>query len=141
MDETLEASRQLLERLPDSAKKRELDGTVRELDQLTTRIKLMNRMLVAAKSAYGGDLPGALRLFAELLADQERELGRDDEFTLKTRSAIGFATHQSGDARQALRLSAELLSDQERVLGPRSCRYAGDAREDCALYQRSGRRT
>ena len=74
-------------------------------------------MIVAARTAHAGDLREALRLFAELLADQERELGRDDEFTLQTRSAIGFATHQLGHAREALRLFAELLPDQERVLG------------------------
>ena len=51
-------------------------------------------MIVAASTACAGDLRGALLLFAELLADQERELGRDDECTLKTRSAIAFATHQ-----------------------------------------------
>ena len=64
-----------------------------------------------------GDARQALRLFTELLPDQERVLGRDHPDTLTTRSNIARWTGEVGDAREALRLFAELLPDQERVLG------------------------
>ena len=59
----------------------------------------------------------ALRLFAELLPDQERVLGRDHPDTLTTRNNIAVWTGECGDAREALRLFRALLPDQERVLG------------------------
>ena len=64
-----------------------------------------------------GDAREALRLFAELLPDQERVLGRDHPDTLTTRNNIASWTGEVGDAREALRLFTELLPDQERVLG------------------------
>ena len=64
-----------------------------------------------------GDAREALRLFAELLPDQERVLGRDHPDTLTTRNNIADWTGRVGDAREALRLFAELLPDRERVLG------------------------
>ena len=64
-----------------------------------------------------GDAREALRLFAELLPDQERVLGRDHPDTLTTRNNIAAWTGRVGDAREALRLFPELLPDQERVLG------------------------
>ena len=63
-------------------------------------------------------LAGALRLFRELLPDQERVLGPDHPDTLTTRGNIASLTGECGDAAGALRLSRELLPDQERVLGP-----------------------
>ena len=64
-----------------------------------------------------GDAREALRLFTELLPDQERVLGRDHPDTLTTRNNIAHWTGEVGDAREALRLFTELLPDQERVLG------------------------
>ena len=64
-----------------------------------------------------GDAREALRLFTELLPDQERVLGRDHPDTLTTRNNIAGWTGSVGDAREALRLFTELLPDQERVLG------------------------
>ena len=64
-----------------------------------------------------GDAQQALRLFAELLPDQERVLGRDHPDTLTTRGDIAGWTGEAGDVQEALRLSAELLPDQEQVLG------------------------
>ena len=46
----------------------------------------------------------ALRLFAELLPDRERVLGRDHPYTLRTRNNIAAWTGEVGDAREALRL-------------------------------------
>ena len=61
---------------------------------------------------------GALRLFRELLPDQERVLGPDHPDTLNTRNNIASCTGECGDAAAALRLASELLPDRERVLGP-----------------------
>ena len=58
-----------------------------------------------------------MRLFAALLPDRERVLGRDHPNTLRTRSNIATWTGEVGDAREALRLFTELLPDMERVLG------------------------
>ena len=44
---------------------------------------------------------GALRLFAELLPDQERVLGRDHPDTLRTRNNIATWTGRAGDGRGA----------------------------------------
>ena len=63
------------------------------------------------------DSAKALRLFRELLPDQERVLGPDHPYTLTTRHNIATWTGQSGDAAKALRLFRDLLPDQERVLG------------------------
>ena len=65
----------------------------------------------------GGDAREALRLFAELLPDQERVLGRDHPNALMTRNNIAAWTGRVGEARGALRLFTELLPDMERVLG------------------------
>jgi hypothetical protein len=59
----------------------------------------------------------ALRLFQQLLPDQERVLGRDHPETLITRNNIAFLTEERGRPEEALRLYQELLPDQERVLG------------------------
>ncbi len=131
-----EASRMLHDLLPDSEKL----GAEHPMARLT----FLNRSIIAARAALGGDARAALRLFAEMLPEQERVLGRDHEDTLGTRSAIARATYDLGDAREALRLFAELLPDQERVLGPdhentletrgkvATCtRDLGDTREAC----------
>ena len=80
-------------------------------DTLTTRNN------IAYWTGDVGDSREALRLFTELLPDQERVLGRDHPDTLTTRSNIAGWTGERGDSREALRLFAELLPDQERVLG------------------------
>ena len=73
-----------------------------------------HRALDRARRATRGE---ALRLFAELLPDLERVLGRDHPDTLTTRNNIASWTGEVGDAREALRLFTALLPDQERVLG------------------------
>ena len=80
-------------------------------DTLTTRHN------IAFWTGEVGDAREALRLFTELLPDQERVLGRDHPDTLTTRNNIATWTGEVGDAREALRLSRALLPDQERVLG------------------------
>ena len=70
-----------------------------------------------AGPAQAGDAREALRLFAELLPDRERVLGRDHPVTLSIRNNIASWTGEAGDSREALRLFTELLPDQERVLG------------------------
>jgi hypothetical protein len=59
-----------------------------------------------------------LRLSLELLANQERVLGRDHPSTFGNRSDIALWTGFGGKADEALRLFRALLPDQERVLGP-----------------------
>ena len=80
----------------------------------------------------------ALRLFAELLPDRERILGRDHPNTLETRNNIA-----TGPARQAmrgaLRLFAELLPDRERILGPDHPNTL-KTRNNIALDRRRGQR-
>ena len=75
----------------------------------------------AAPSAFAthqlGDAREALRLFAELLPDQERVLGLDHADTLETRSKAAMCTRDLGETREALRLFCELLPDQERSTG------------------------
>ncbi len=56
------------------------------------------------------DLREALRLFAELLADQERELGQRRRMHAQDPlCCIAIAIHQLGDSEEALRLFTELL--------------------------------
>ena len=62
--------------------------------------------------------PGALRLYRELLPDQEQVLGPATPHTLTTRNNIANWTGQCGDPAGALRLARELLPDVEQVLGP-----------------------
>jgi hypothetical protein len=78
---------------------------------------LTTRNNIAAWTGDCGDAREALRLFSELLPDQERVLGADHPDTLRTRNNIAGWYGDCGDAREALRLFSELLPDQERVLG------------------------
>ena len=66
----------------------------------------------------GGGRARALRLYRELLPDQERVLGPDHPDTLGTRHHIARWTGEAGDVREALRLYRELLPDRQRVQGP-----------------------
>jgi tetratricopeptide (TPR) repeat protein len=59
----------------------------------------------------------AVRLYRELLPDQERVLGPDHPDILVTRRNIAFWTGECGEPAEALRLYRELLPDQERVRG------------------------
>jgi Tetratricopeptide repeat len=79
---------------------------------------LITRNYIASWTGHCGDAAGALRLFRELLPDQERVLGPDHPSTLTTRGSIAHWTGHCGDAAGALRLLQELLPDRERVLGP-----------------------
>ena len=81
-------------------------------DTLTTRHN------IAYWTGRAGDVGEALRLFKELLLDQERALGPEHPDTLSTRGNIASWTGETGNVREALRLSKELLPDQERALGP-----------------------
>jgi hypothetical protein len=78
---------------------------------------LTTRNYIASWTGHCGDAAGALRLFRELLPDQERVLGPDHRETLATRGNIATWTGHYGDLAGALRLFHELLPDQERVLG------------------------
>ena len=96
-----------------------------------------------------GDAREALRLFAELLPDQERVLGRDHPDTLRTRHNIAAWTGEVGDAREALRLFTAAAAGPGAGAGPRPPRHAhdpratsrpgparvGDAREALRLYR------
>jgi Tetratricopeptide repeat len=79
---------------------------------------LDNRGNVANWTGYSGDPREGLRLYQDLLPDQERFLGPHHPDTLATRSNIAFWTGENGDAATALRLYQDLLPDQERFLGP-----------------------
>jgi hypothetical protein len=81
------------------------------------RITLTTRGLIGYCTGEMGDVDEALGLFAELLSDQERALGRDHADSLKTRGYIAHWTGLLGDNREAVRLYAELLPDVERILG------------------------
>ena len=103
-------------------------------DTLTTRNN------IAAWTGKSGDAREALRLFTELLPDQERVLGRDHPNTLTTRGNIAHWTGESGNAHEALRLFAELLPDHGAGAGPRPPRHAHDPRQHRPLDRRGGRR-
>jgi tetratricopeptide (TPR) repeat protein len=75
------------------------------------------RSNVAFWTGVGGDPRQGLRLFWELLTDEERALGPHHPSTLKTRANIASLTGQSGYPAEALRLFQELLPDRERALG------------------------
>ena len=81
-------------------------------DTLTTRGN------IAVWTGQSGDAAGALRLFQELLPDQERVLGADHPDTLRPRGTTSRADRaERVMPARALRLLQELLPDQERVLG------------------------
>ena len=105
----------------------------------TTPITLTTRNNIASWTGEVGDAREALRLFTELLPDQERVLGRDHPDTLITRSNIASWTGRVGDAREALRLFTELLPDQERVLGRDHPDTLSDPQQHRGLDRRGGR--
>jgi tetratricopeptide (TPR) repeat protein len=78
---------------------------------------LIARGNIAYWTGQAGNVEEALRLFKELLPDQQRLLGNDHPDTLGTRSNIGGWTGETGNVEEALRLFEELLPDQQRVLG------------------------
>ena len=86
-------------------------------DHPLTRTFQTLRGQVASWAGEAGDAPEALRLFRELLPDEERVLGRDHPDTLNNRHNIAAWTGEAGNAPEALRLFRELLPDEERVLG------------------------
>src|SRR4029077_18035993 len=63
-----------------------------------------------------GDAREALRLYQELLPDQERVLGPDHPNVLITRNNIAGWTEETRNAREALRSSQELLLQFYREL-------------------------
>jgi hypothetical protein len=78
---------------------------------------LATRNNVAHWTGAAGEAHEALRLFGELLPDQQRVLGRDHPGTLSIRHNIASWTGEAGEAQEALRLLVELLPDRERVVG------------------------
>ena len=87
-----------------------------------------------------GDAREALRLFAELLPDQERVLGRDHPDTLMTRNNIAHWTGEVGDAREALRLFTRAAAGPGAGAGPRPPRHAHDPQQHRLLDRRGGGR-
>ena len=79
---------------------------------------------IASWTGQVGDAREALRLFTELLPDQERVLGRDHPDTLTTRSNIASWTGEVGDAREALRLVHRAAAGPGAGAGPRPPRHA-----------------
>ncbi|MDQ4009992.1 MAG: tetratricopeptide repeat protein [Actinomycetota bacterium] len=79
--------------------------------------KLITRANNAVRIGDGGDAHGALRLFKQLLPDQQRVLGANHPAVLTIRHNIAYWTGQTRDARAALELFEQLLPDQQRVLG------------------------
>ena len=78
---------------------------------------LDTRSNIAGWTGECGEAGQALRLFQDLLPEQERVLGQNHPDTLITRHNIAGWTGQCGDDRKALRLYRALLPDQQRVLG------------------------
>ncbi len=72
---------------------------------------------IASWTSRSGNNREALRLCAELLAEQERVLGNDHPVTLTSRFRIAWCTGEMGDVPEAIRLFTQLQSDQERALG------------------------
>ncbi|MEO1979319.1 MAG: tetratricopeptide repeat protein, partial [Fuerstiella sp.] len=68
------------------------------------------------QASQTGDPGEALRLFRELLHDQQQVIGHDHPDTLDTRNNIASLTLETGEPQDALRLYCELLLDYERVL-------------------------
>ena len=66
-------------------------------DTLTVRYQ------VARCAGQAGNLDAALRLYRELLPDQERLLGTDHPSTLSTRASIAYYTGRSENLDTALR--------------------------------------
>ena len=81
------------------------------------RNTLSSRSDIAYLTGRCGRADEALRLFSQLLTDQERVLGREHPDTLSTRSNVAEWTGKSGHAEKALSLAKNLLPDQMRVLG------------------------
>jgi hypothetical protein len=84
----------------------------------TDRYTLGARANIATLTGRTGDAAGALRLFQQLVPDQERVLGPHHPDTLTTRHNIAHWTGETGDPAGALRLARQVAPDQERVLGP-----------------------
>jgi hypothetical protein len=78
-----------------------------------THITRLSRSLIAARRAHAGDVGEALRLFAELLADEERLLGRDHPTTLGAIPSMAKVAIENGDRAEACRWLHEGL---ERAL-------------------------
>jgi tetratricopeptide (TPR) repeat protein len=81
------------------------------------RVTLRASSNIARWTGEAGDAREALRLFTDLLPEQERLLGPDDLDTLRTRNNLAAAAGDAGNPREALWLLTELLADQQRVQG------------------------
>lgn len=88
---------------------------IRGIDHRST---LETRGRIAGRIGRCGRPTEALRLFVELLRDQQRVLGPNHPDTLLTRNNVAALTGESGQSAEALQLLISLLPDQERVLGP-----------------------
>ena len=58
-----------------------------------------------------------MHLGGSLLQDQERVLGPDHPYTLRTRASMATWNEAAGGVTEAVRQLKQLLPDQERVLG------------------------
>ena len=100
----------------------------------------LSRGSIAAWTGETGDAAAALRLFQDLLPDQERVLGRDHPDTLMTRNNIAVWTGETGDARGGVAAVPGPAAGPGAGAGPRPPRHAHDPQQHRGLDRRDGRR-
>ena len=81
-------------------------------------LTLRTRHNIAHWTGETGDAREALRLFTDLLPDQERVLGRDHPDTLKTLRRVGIYAIRCGDSEEGCRWLREGLTRAEGRFGP-----------------------
>jgi hypothetical protein len=65
-----------------------------------------------------GDLPRAIELHEQSVADYARVFGPDHSETVTARSNLAYAYQLAGDFGRAVPLHRQVLADRERLYGP-----------------------
>ncbi|MEU8119136.1 serine/threonine-protein kinase [Spirillospora sp. NPDC049024] len=76
------------------------------------------RFQEANSRALGGEIDRALAQLKDLIGDEARFFGKDDERVLEHRRQLGLLLHGAGRDAAAARVLQELAADLERLRGP-----------------------
>ena len=79
---------------------------------------LLQRQRAAIEQGESGDWEAAALALGDLLEEQTRVLGPEDQDTLRTRQFLAHATGGAGDPQEGAGQLRKLLAEQTRILGP-----------------------
>ncbi|MFG2018743.1 serine/threonine-protein kinase [Actinomadura geliboluensis] len=76
------------------------------------------RFREAGSRALGGEIDRALAQLRDLIGDETRLFGKDDDRVLDHRRQLGLLLHGAGRGAEAVRVLEEVAADLERLHGP-----------------------